>query len=128
MTSVMQNRIAVAVAVAVPSVVALWLWTTAAAAVPSTYAFVALLLLSVALVGFNTWNNGQPTGSLAQVIHETDITSPPAGSSPADAGARSRWDAWISRGEAISATGRVRTLLVLSAVVTVALLFYAWIM
>ena len=127
MTSVMQNRIAVAVAVVVPCAVALWLWTTAAAAVPSTYAFVALLLLSVAFVGFNTWNNGQPTGSLAQVIHEAEITPAPA-PRPADRSGRTPWDIWQGRGAALAGTGRVRALLALSAVVTVALLLYAWIL
>ncbi len=77
MTLSMQNKIVVTVAVAVACALA-WLWMSTSAATPSTYAFFALLLLSVALVGFNTWNNGQPTGSMAQVIHEADITSAPA--------------------------------------------------
>ena len=126
MTSLMQNRIAVAVAVLVPSVVALWLWTTAAAAVPSTYAFVALVVLSMAFVGFNTWNNSQPTGSLAQVIHEADIT-PATGPSarPTVAAGHAGMSGKVA---AIRSPGRLRGLLALSAVVTVALLLYAWIM
>ena len=128
MTSLMQNRIAIAVAVVVPSVVALWLWTTAAAAVPSTYAFVALLVLSMALVGFNTWNNSQPTGSLAQVIHEAEITPAMGALRPADRGGRTPRHIWQGRGDALAPTGRVRGLLALSAAVTVALLLYAWIM
>ncbi len=126
MTSLMQNRIAVAVAVLVPSVVALWLWTTAAAAVPSTYAFVALLVLSIALIGFNTWSNSQPTGSLAQVIHEADITPATGPSSrPTVAAGHAGMSGKVA---AIRSAPPGRTLLAVSAVVTVALLVYAWIM
>ena len=128
MTSLMQNRIAVAVAVLVPSVVALWLWTTAAAAVPSTYAFVALLVLSMALVGFNTWSNSQPTGSLAQVIHEAEDHTRDGALRPADRGGRTP-RAYLARSRRCArARGRVRGVLALSAAVTVALLLYAWIM
>lgn len=38
----------------------------------STFAALLALLLGTALVGFNTWRNGRATGSVGQLIHETD--------------------------------------------------------
>lgn len=127
MTSLIRNRITVAAAIGVPCAVALWLLTTATAAVPSTYVLTALLLISIGLIGLNTWNNSQPTGSMAQVIHEADIT-PGTKADVRDAGetSASRWNAWQARGDGLSHTGRIRALVVLSAVVTGALLFYGW--
>lgn len=61
------------------------------------------------------------------MIHEADRTPLTAPASrPVDQTSASRWDAWQSRGDALAYTGRVRALLALSAAVTGALLFYAW--
>jgi hypothetical protein len=134
MTSLTKNRLTVAAALAVPfAAAAWWLFIAAAPAVASTYAFLALLVIAVALVGINTWYNGQPTGSMAQVIYEADRTpeTTPATMSvsrPADLTTASRWEAWRGRGEALTYTGRVRALLAFSIAATGALLLYAWVM
>jgi hypothetical protein len=118
----------VALAVALPCAAALWLLTTAASPVPSTYAFFAVLVASLAVVAMKTWNGGQPTGSMAQVIHTADVA--PAGKPAArDTGqtSASRWNAWQSRGEELAETGRARALLAFGLALTGALLLYAWI-
>ena len=135
MTSLTDNRLTMAAALAVPfAAAAWWLFIAAAPAVASTYAFVALLVIAVMLVGLNTWRNGQPTGSVAQVIYEADTTpgaSPttmPAARPAADLATASRWDAWWIRGEELAYTGRLRALLAFSIAATGALLLYAWVM
>lgn len=117
----------VAIAIALPCALALWLVATATSAVPSTYMFLALLAAAVAIIGFTTWNNGQASGSIGQVIHEADtgLNVNPASPTTADASA-SRWNAWLSRGDGVAYTGRVRALLVFSIVTTGAILFYMW--
>jgi hypothetical protein len=128
LTSLMQNKITVGVAVGMPFAIAVWLLTTVGAAVPSTYVFVATLVIAIGLVGLNTWNNGLATGSIAQVIHDVDVTpsTGPDVFNPADGASTSWWNAWQSRGEALAHTGRIHALLALSAAVTSALLLYAW--
>jgi hypothetical protein len=80
------------------------------------------------LVGLITWDNGLATGSMAQVIHDVDVTpsTGPDLASPADGTSASRWNAWQSRGDALASAGRMRALLALSVALTCALLFYAW--
>jgi hypothetical protein len=128
MTSLTQNRVTVAVALGVPFVLAVWLLTPVGAAVPSTYVFVVTLVIAMVLVGLITWDNGLATGSMAQVIHDVDVTpsTGPDLASPADGTSASRWNAWQSRGDAIASAGRMRALLALSAALTSALLLYAW--
>jgi hypothetical protein len=133
MTSLIDNRLTLTGAVAVPCAAAAWWLFAAPPAVASTYAFVALLVIGVTLVGINTWYNGQPTGSMAQVIYEADRTSDTTPttmpvSRPADLTTASRWEAWRARGEALTYTGRVRALLAFSIAATGALLLYAWVM
>jgi hypothetical protein len=134
MTSLTENRLTVTAALAVPfAAAAWWLFIAAAPAVASTYAFVALLVIAVALVGLNTWYNGQPTGSMAQVVYEADMTrdttpTPVSVSRPVDLTSASRWKAWQARGDALTYTGRVRALLAFSIAATGVLLLYAWVM
>ena len=127
-----ENRLTVTTAVAVPcATAAWWLFLTASPTVASTYVFVVLLVIAVALIGLNTWYNGQATGSMAQVIYEADTTgdtTPTIVPPPADLTSASRWNAWQARGEALSHTGRVRALLAFSIAATGALLLYAWVM
>jgi hypothetical protein len=127
MTSLKQNRIIVAIALLLPSAVSLWLLTRSATAVTATDAGLVALLIATALIGLNTWKNGQPTGSIGQLIHETDVA--PSYSANArralDLTNARRWDAWYTRGESVAYTGRVRALLALSVVATAALL-YVW--
>jgi hypothetical protein len=67
------NRLTIAVALGVLCVAGLWLWTSSGPAVPS-YVFIGLVAVAMVLVGLNTWNNGQATGSMAQIIHDADAT------------------------------------------------------
>ena len=127
MIFVTENRLTIAAAVGVPCAAALWLLTSGTAAVPSTYLFVVLVAAAMAVVGLNTWNNGQAAGSLAQVIHEADITpATELASRPVELASGSRWDTWQSRGDALAHTGRIRALLALSIAATGAVLLYAW--
>jgi hypothetical protein len=127
MTAVTQNRVTVGIALAIPCAVALWLLTPAGAAVSSTYVFVALLVAATALIGLNTWHNGQPASSMRQALHDADLA---ASIQPAanlgDQTSAARWAAWQLRGDAAAEVGRVRALLGFSLIVTVALLFVAW--
>ena len=72
MTTLTRKRITVAAAVGLPVGIALWL-LTATTAVTSTHVFLALLVISTGFIAYNTWNNGQATSSMAQVIHEAEI-------------------------------------------------------
>jgi hypothetical protein len=80
MISPKQNRIIVAIALLLPSVASLWLLTRSITAVTATDAGLVMLVIATALIGLNTWNNGQPTGSIGQLIYETDVVP----SSPAN--------------------------------------------
>jgi hypothetical protein len=130
MTSRWKNRIIVGGAVGMPLLIAVWLLTPANTAVPSTYVFLTTLVIAIALVGLITWDNGLATDSMAQVIHDVDVTpsTGPDVSNPADgtSTSTSRWNAWQSRGDALAATGRMRALLGLSGTLTSALLLYSW--
>ena len=101
MTSLKQNRIILAIALLLPCVVSLWFLTRSTTAVTATGAGLVALLIATALIGLNTWNNGQPTGSIGQLIYETDaVPSSPANARPAlDATTTTarRWDAWYAR-------------------------------
>ena len=87
MTSLAENRLTLTAALAVPFAAAAWWLFITAPAVASTYVFIALLGMALALVGLNSWHNGQPTGSMAQVIYEAnrapDTTSTTRPVSPA---------------------------------------------
>jgi hypothetical protein len=133
MTSFTNNRLTLAAAIAVPfAAAAWWLFSAAAPAVASTYVFIALLVIAAAVVGLNTWYNGQPTGSMAQVIYEANmtphITATNPVSPPVSVATASGWDAWQARGEALAYTGRVRAILAFSMAATGALLLYKWVM
>jgi hypothetical protein len=134
MTSRTENRLTLTAALALPfAAAAWWLFIAAAPAVASTYVFIALLVIALALVGLNTWHNGQPTRSMAQVIYEANGTPDAASttrpvSSAVNVPTASRWDAWQARGDALASTGRARALLAFSVAATGALLLYAWVM
>jgi hypothetical protein len=93
--------------------------------VTSTYAAFGALVIATPLIAFTTWRNAQPTGTVGQLIHEVDVTSPPAARGAVELTTAERWDAWQKRGETIAHAGRVRALLALSFVATAALL-YIW--
>lgn len=123
MTAVTQNRMTLGLAIAAPCVVALWILTTRSAAMPSTYMFVTIFVIGVGIVGFNTWRNSRATGSMAQVIHEADVSGAvPVVTETVTPGRR----AWEARRDADANRRRVRGLLALSAATTGVLLLYAW--
>ncbi len=127
MTALARDRMTVGIAIGLPCALALWLLATATTAEPSTYLFMALLAIAVAFIAFTTWNNGQASGSIGQVIHEVDTgLKVNAADDPAADTSASRWSAWMSRGDRLAYTGRVRALLVFSIVTTGAILIYLW--
>ena len=135
MTSITEDKLTLSAALAVPSAAAAWwLFIAASPAVASTYAFIAVLVIALALVGLNSWHNGRPNESMSQVIHEanrtpdTTSTTPPASPTSVNVTPASRWDAWQARSDALAHTGRVRAVLAFSVAATSALLFYAWFM
>ena len=66
------NRPILAAALLMPFAGFIWLLAARHSMSSSTFAALAALLLGTAAVGLNTWRNGQATGSVAQLIHETD--------------------------------------------------------
>jgi ABC-type Na+ efflux pump permease subunit len=72
MFSFSQNRITVAIALLLPCAATLWLLTRPTAAIPVTYAALAALAVAIAFIGFKTWKSGQSTGSVGQLIYETE--------------------------------------------------------
>ncbi len=74
MISIAQNRLTLALTLGVPCAAAFWILGAGTNALPSTFVFVALIIGAMGVVGLNAWNNSQATGSMAQVIHETDIS------------------------------------------------------
>jgi hypothetical protein len=124
MTSVTQNRITIAVALWLPLAAMSWLLTQSSAAVAATFVAVAALTLATAVVALNTWKRSQPTRSVGQLIYEMEIVPASTPNAPPAVTHTSaeRWAAWRSREEALDETGRVRALLALSIVGTLALL------
>lgn len=59
-------------AVAVPLVVLAWFVTVPAVFTTSSFLAVAGLLAALGWIAMNTYLNGQPAASLAQVIHDAD--------------------------------------------------------
>jgi hypothetical protein len=123
MSRLNQNGITLAVALFLPCTASLWLLTVPGTMGSSTYAVLAALIIATATIGLITWKNGQPTGSMGQLIHHTDMT--PCAITVPEPTRASRRDKWRRRGDALAQTGRVRALLALSVAVTGAL-FYAF--
>lgn len=127
MTTITQHRITLAAALVLPCIALLTVLPVPG--ISSTYAMLAALLIATVAIGFNTWRNGQATGSMGQLIYETETTSltPAAVRVVHESTSASRWAAWQNRGDALAQTGRVRALLALSLATTGVLLLYAWI-
>ena len=116
------DRVTLGVTLGLPCVTSLVLMLWAPGAITSSsYAVVVALLLAAAAIVINTWNNAQATGSLGQLLYETDAV---AGS---PAAAQTRWDRWIARADETAAQGRRQALLVLSLAVTGAIVA-AWLL
>ena len=70
----LSNRtfILVFISLALPAGLSLWLLTVPGVMSTSTYAAVTALLLGVTAVTLNSARNAGPTGSLGQLLYETD--------------------------------------------------------
>jgi len=121
MIAITRNSITLSAALLLPCTAIYWLWTTPNAIGGSTYIAGSALALATGEIAFNTWRNARATGSLAQVIHETDVRP---GMSPAVAVAPSRTTAprW-NRGDQSKRIGRARALLAFGTVMTGSLLY-----
>jgi hypothetical protein len=71
--AVTRNRRILGAALLLPFAGSLWLLFTGSTMSSSTFAALSALFVALAAVGLNTWRNGRATGSIGQVIHETDI-------------------------------------------------------
>ena len=92
------EKYTLAFALGLPCVASLWLMIFAPGRVsPTTFAVVVTLLLGTATVALNTWKSAQATGSVGQLIYETNTGR---------------------RAETTRSWGLVVSLLVLSAVTT----------
>jgi hypothetical protein len=50
-------------------------WTVPGVMSPSTFAFVAIVLLGGATVSVLAWRNAQATSSIAEVLHATEVAA-----------------------------------------------------
>jgi hypothetical protein len=67
----------------------LWLMGVPETLTVSTYAMVATLLIALTAVAVTAFRNGQATGSIGQLIYETDVAHTPAAENRARAARRS---------------------------------------
>lgn len=71
------DRATVAVALGLPCITSLVLMIWAPGVVtPTTYAVVASLLLATAAIAISTWKSAQGTGSMGQLLYETETGAP----------------------------------------------------
>lgn len=113
------ERWALTVALGLPCATSIALMTLAPGHVaPLTYGVVVALLVGSATVAVNTWKAAQATGSIGQLLYETNTGLRP------DPG-RTRWDRWTNKYDQSAARGRVSAMIVLSAATT-AIILAAW--
>ena len=104
------DRATVAVALGLPCITSLVLMIWAPGVVtPTTYAVVATLLLATAAIALSTWKSAQGTGSMGQLLYETET------------GATDRWRKRYSPASA----RRPLTLMAVSLATSAAIVF-AW--
>lgn len=110
MTAPRVDRITLALALALPCLTSLVLMLWAPGAItPSAFAVTAFMLLATAAVVINTWKNAQATGSMGQLIYETNTAGDVVRQK------RSRWDRWVARADETAAQGRRQAVLGLGA-------------
>jgi hypothetical protein len=116
MTAPRLDRITLALALALPCVTSLVLMIWAPGLVtPSAFAGTAFMLLATAAIVINTWKNAQATGSMGQLLYETNT------SGEALQQQRSRWERWVRRADETAAQGRRQALLGLGVAVSAAI-------
>jgi|SRR4051794_32836586 hypothetical protein len=112
------EKLALTMTLALPCVTSLILmiWVPGKVA-PATYVVVVALLLGTATVALNTWKAAQATGSLGQLIYETNTGIRHDG--------RTRWDRWSRKYDRSASRGRVAAMMMLSAATT-AIIVATW--
>jgi len=80
-------RIEVAV-IALVALAALWFVAVPNVITPLSYALVLGIVIAVASIALVTYKNAQAADSVAQLLHETEMTTSPA--APADSGSAAR--------------------------------------
>jgi len=109
------EKLALTVALGTPCVTSVALMILAPRGVaPVTYVVVVALLLGTATVALNTWKAAQATGSVGQLIYQTDTGAGLA----AD---RTRWDRWTRDTARSAVRSRIAAMMVLSASTTAAI-------
>ena len=124
MSRSLQNRFTQLVAITLPCTALMSLVPGLGGIGPSTSAAVFALMIVATAIIVNTWKNGQPIGSMGQLIHDTD-TMPlrvPAQITP-ELTPANRGNAWEKRHQELAETGRARALLTLSIAITAVLLY-----
>jgi hypothetical protein len=106
------ERMTLTMTLALPCVtsLALMIWAPRNVA-PATYVVVVALLLGAATVVMSTWKAAHATGSMGQLIYETNTGARP------ETG-RTRWDRWERKYDRSAARGRIAAMIVLSAATT----------
>jgi len=99
---------------------ALMFWAPSAMS-PTTFAIVATLFVATGAIVINTFRNAQGTGSIGQLLYETDTATTAAPPPPQ----RTRWDRWVKRYDKSAALGRRQAVLALSVSVTLVIV-WAW--
>ena len=112
MTAIGQDRTILGMSFLLPCTVAVWLALGHTTMTSGTFAMLAALGLGIAAVTVNTLSNGRSTGSIGQLIHETDIDQTTV-----------RRSAETTPGIFRRTSNRARSALVISAAVTMALLY-----
>jgi hypothetical protein len=108
------DRVTVGVALGLPCLTSLFLMFWAPGAItPTTYALTVTLVLATSAIIINTWRSAQGTGSMGQLLHETEVE--PAVASTA----RARGTRWLRRYDHSAA----RALLALSLSVTLVMVW-----
>jgi hypothetical protein len=68
-----RSQYTIAAALLVPCVLALWMLLVPDRLSALTYLLTTTIVLASAAVTLTAWQNGQGTGSMAQLIHETEV-------------------------------------------------------
>ena len=85
----------------------------------STYVLAAALLVAIAAVTIRTWKSAQATGSVGQLIYETNSEG------AANSASATRWERWVRRYDRSASMGRGVAVLLLGAAAT-AIIVTAW--
>ena len=118
LTRVDASTLAAALGLPCLTSLALMFWAPSAMS-PTTFAIVATLFLATGAIVINTFRNAQGTGSIGQLLYQTDTATTAA---PPQ---RSRWERWVKRYDKSAALGRRQAILALSVSVTLVIV-WAW--